>query len=333
MKTGRNITLDYFKLTLCFFVFLVHYIFLCEADTELGRLLVWQTANGVGRIIVPCFYMINGYFLSKIIRERTKIKKYIIKLCIIYITWVVLYFSLTTLLGRTSINADTIGHILYLTYIKGYEHLWYVLALIQATFILHILYTKTPLLNNVRGEIILGIILFLAGYIIQHTNLMKMEGLLSGLPVYSRNALFFAIPFILIGKVINNFETKLTETKTQLLLFVSVLGFLLMMAESYYYYTKLSTVGAGIDLVLFVIVTAPALFILILKKSRYSTTDDGSYGDLASVFYYCHMMTIFLYWNFFENNYSLYNLPILIFATALLSIVVIQLNKKIKIFF
>ncbi|WP_124073760.1 acyltransferase family protein [Klebsiella quasipneumoniae] len=82
----RNISIDLLKVLLSFFVMFIHLKLLNTYQPEISYFLV----NGIFRVAVPTFLVINGYFLFPVIgteKFRTQIKK----LLILYVTWMIIY--------------------------------------------------------------------------------------------------------------------------------------------------------------------------------------------------------------------------------------------------
>ncbi len=114
----RNLTLDNFKIFLCILVISSHFQPLFNVNGE--DVIGWIISNGVSRIAVPCFFIINGYFLSGKIENAGASKKYLWKTLTIYISWTIIY------LGYFISRADYLvaGYLF-----MGYYHLWYLAAL------------------------------------------------------------------------------------------------------------------------------------------------------------------------------------------------------------
>lgn len=82
----RNISIDLLKVLLSFFVMFIHLKLLNTYQPEISYFLV----NGIFRVAVPTFLVINGYFLFPVIgteKFRTQIKK----LLILYVAWMIIY--------------------------------------------------------------------------------------------------------------------------------------------------------------------------------------------------------------------------------------------------
>lgn len=82
----RNLTLDYSRLLLAFFVIIMHVEDFLSEIPILSFIL-----KAIGTSAVPCFFVINGYYFEPILRNKSKYLKYLKHLLIIYIVWSVFY--------------------------------------------------------------------------------------------------------------------------------------------------------------------------------------------------------------------------------------------------
>lgn len=74
-KIGRIAGLDYAKLIAAFVVIAIHTSPLEEINKNLNYYIVYV----IGRIAVPLFFMITGYFiLAEVLYSTAKLKKYLI---------------------------------------------------------------------------------------------------------------------------------------------------------------------------------------------------------------------------------------------------------------
>jgi surface polysaccharide O-acyltransferase-like enzyme len=122
----RNITLDYFKLFLSVLVIIIHTPLIFSGNGK--ELSEWLIHDGITRIAVPCFFIINGYFIGEQILDGKFVKKYATRLLFIYIVWTTIYC--------VNFYDESIRR-LFVFCLTGYLHLWYVVALIAGTVILY----------------------------------------------------------------------------------------------------------------------------------------------------------------------------------------------------
>jgi surface polysaccharide O-acyltransferase-like enzyme len=286
------------------------------ASTVAGNDLAgWLIYNGIARIAVPCFFIINGYFIGEQISDGKFVKKYIVRLLVIYATWTII-----NCLSFTYLHINRI--ILYIT--TGYFHLWYIVTLIVGVIILHIL--KWRIKNN-WTLLIISIILILTGFYMQEYLFHFLSELTR--KTTFRNGIFMGLPFVFFGYFIRNMEKKIHErVKTSYLLFIFSCSLVCLLIESY-----LSNItGTVKDIHLSLIIICPTLFLTILRYSRYST-NDGYIGKLAASVYFIHPLVCVLIspaLNCSASNLILF--PLIFFLSMVFSAGVIEINKRIKVF-
>ncbi len=121
---NRNVALDIFKITAAFMVVGLHAGFLNDV-TSIGNYL---TVNGIFRIAVPVFLLINGfYFYPVLVKEKSAY--WLKKILYLYFFWMLLYSKVWFRPSEISfIEIAQIAH----TLIFGYYHLWYFSGLLGA---------------------------------------------------------------------------------------------------------------------------------------------------------------------------------------------------------
>lgn len=306
----RNVSIDYFKIVLCILVISIHLQPLLTSDSLIG----WLISNGIGRIGVPCFFMINGYYLYSKIKSGKAILKYVKRLITIYATWTFVFLLLTVEYADLK---------LILSLFFGIHHLWYLSALIGGVIVLYFL---KKYIKNDTVLLIITLGLFATGIYIQN-NFFSISNASIRVLIF-RNALFFCVPFLFLGYYIKEKQDKLKQIPNLALIVITTIGFITILYES----SLLAGPKTIVELYYGMIIIAPALFILILKKSVFKV-DDGYVGLLTSGIYYVHPLAIYI----LEANYKLsdmhiYMLPAVLILSALLTAGIIEINKRIKIF-
>lgn len=297
----RSLKLDYFRAFLSILVITPHIQPLFEENSLSG----WLISNGIARIAVPCFFLISGYFIHFRLDNKEELKKYLLHLLIVYITWSIIYLPIyySTIEPRSLITFA----------FMGYYHLWFLPALILGIIVLAIL---RRLIKSDTILLISGISLFLLGYLMENNDFHYRSFC---------NGLFFGYPFVLLGYLIqkNNLEIKFKNTILIPLLLISLTTLLL---ESYLGYKE--NFYHNIFLSLYVL--SPLLFISILKGAKRKKSN--SYiGKLGAGIYYIHVLVLTLIIPLSES-YNIYKYPTIAIISILLSIFIIFLNKRIKIF-
>lgn len=309
---GRNITLDYFKLFLSLLIIAAH------TTLYQNGLLGWIFSNGFGRVGVPCFFVINGYFLLPVLKEWTKVKKYLLHLLILYFVWSFIYIPIGIY------EFKSLKLYFFNVFTTGFWHLWYLNALFFGVIMLYFL-------RNVRPSILLTLsfILFFAGYILQRLYLIDMN-IVENEQV--RNFFFMGFPFIYIGYYIHQrkLEEKLKARKNFLLL--SVLFFMIIMLAELIaiYILRGNDRQYNDDFYFAFIFLCPLSVMYILSVSKYKDAD-GYISKLSTSVYLTHIIAIYFVRLVFGIG-DLFSFPIIIFFSLLFGHCVLELNKKFKIF-
>lgn len=299
----RNLSLDIYKLILSFFIVAIHMQPLFENKAEIYG---WLIGEGVGRVSIANFFIINIYFLLDKILDKKKLFNYIKHFIIIYLVWSTLYYLI---IYPGAPIRDVIKN-----YIIGYHHLWYISALIFATLLYSLL---KKIIRNNYIIYALAILLFFIGF--------YLEASKSYLEEY-RNGLFLGFPFIVLGNSIYKYDLK-SKINNNILLFTIIVSFILSLIESYIYLQKLIVADFFISSIIF----CPAILIYLLKRKTIYTSKPFYYyfGHLSACIYYIHMFFV-LY--LILPDYNIMRLPLVFGLSLLASLPIIYLNKHIKIF-
>lgn len=310
----RNVTLDYFKIFFSILLITAHIYYPYQA----GKFYIgWYIPEGIARIGVPFFFLVNGYYFAKKINDYKAIKKYLGHLFIIYTTWFIIY--LRPFIYRTEefyIIDDLRIDVLLEKYFWGIFHLWYLPALITGIILL-VLCKK--LIKKNLPIVIISIFLYIIGYILE-----PMRTDLSNF----RNGLFIGFPFIAIGYCLRSIDFK--NIKDLHLITLSLLLLVFLIFES----TLAQKVGFKRDIYIPLIFLCPALFILIQKHSTFKLSSKyyDYIGNLSSAIYFSHMYIIFKSNTIFKDISIIERFLIVSFISVLVSFLIVFLNKRIKIF-
>ena len=322
----RNITLDYTKLFLSLLVIAIHNPIIRDF-----RFLSNLIVNGLARIAVPCFFVINGLYLSKVLNNNLSFKKYIKKLLTFYLVWMLIYspYYLFDFMDNMTIsillNATNI--------LFGFWHLWYIIALIGGVFCLYYLVKKKYSNNKI---LLLAFILFMIGWVIQKVELFypSVEGLIGSIirsSFPSRNFLFMGFPFIAIGYLIskNDFINQVKKHFSNI--YILLLFFLLLFAETILHYYMIGR--RGFDFYFALILVCPALILYIQKKSKVVQVEDDFISKLSAAIYFIHPLILYFVRNTFPDFESTRRYVLIVFFSVLFGSALIYANKKLKIFF
>lgn len=292
-------------------------------------LLSWGVKNGIARMTVPCFFIINGFFLANIIDDGLKIKKYFVRLVALYAVWMAVYFGFY---ADYTIYGDGGYSEFFLLLFRGFYHLWYVAALIVAAFLLW-------MTRNVNYNILLAlaVVVFLTGCLISQSFYLKPLGdVVFGIIHPNRlefcinNFLFMGFPFLTFGYYINKCNVqwnKLTDSTLLLLIILSfvVFGLELLLMRHLMIMADFFVVQPAYISLLFI---CPLLFVYIQRIGTYREADD-TLAKLSSGIYFIHPLVLFTLGAKF-SHYSFFML--IFFISLLLSFCLIAANKRIKMF-
>lgn len=188
----RNVALDFFKILLAAMVVAIH-----SEVLNNNHFLV----DGLFRIAVPIFFIINGYFFFYKINSIKDLSSWSKRVVLIYFFWMTFYLPFYV----TKINGAGWDYFqnLFITLFFGYGHLWYIPAMLLGG---GVVYFFRPL--NIYFSLAMLILLFVMGYAIEwvrifNSNSKVYESLnfINQYWVY-RNGLFVGAPFIGVGYLI-----------------------------------------------------------------------------------------------------------------------------------
>ena len=231
-ERSRNKGLDILKLFCILFIILLHTQALKESFTI--------NVVPICRFVVPCFFMITGFFYDDVVKrgnEVKQIKKTLILIAlvnivlilfnVIYLTysgenvaeWIVSCFSKKNLLKLLVFNEDLInGHF-------GSDHIWYLNALIYVLIIAYILRK----IKIFRVLFFLTPVLLLCGLVLEWFSPQIIGTSYSDGERYYiyRNFLTVGIPYFCIGSLLSHCKIIKLKKFNFLILFASVflLGF------------------------------------------------------------------------------------------------------------
>lgn len=307
LKTERNPVLDYFKILLSILVITIHIFPLFDTSSFSS----WAISVGLARIAVPCFFVISGYFIATKIESFKSIIKYTKHLVVIYVVWAIIYLPY---------HEIYLSHTGYITLKKRlnfllfeYFQLWFIPALVVGILMLFII---KRYLKKDMYILTLAIILFVIGYTMQYASY--------SVSMY-RNGIFLGYPFIAIGyyiyrkNLISKLSTKTLSIGSAILLFT-------LLFESYLAFI----IEHGRETYISLFILCPLLFILVMKYPK--RTASNIYLDkLSAGIFYIHFLVIFNLPNP-HYPYRIFDLPLIFIISAILSIFIIFINKRIKIF-
>lgn len=314
---SRNIALDILKLSLAFMVVGLHAGFL----NDISSLASYLTVNGLFRIAVPIFLLINGFFFLPVL-ERSGATAWLKKILILYIVWMSFYsyFWVISPLGSENYIAQLIRSILF-----GYHHLWYLSGMIGAAIVLIALqgWTTQHLLNSVLVTSFLGVVIqYCSSYHVFAGT--PLEVLFSHYELH-RNFLFFSYPFFCMGYLINRHAFHKT-IETHWLVTLGATGLVFLSMESYLdFYFEIGR--SDYDNFMSLLLLCPVIFMCFMRL-----TIEGQSKNIAlysSAVYFIHSFFLSVFRKFTDFEGTMLTL-VIIAASLLASFFIIRLNSKLK---
>lgn len=314
---NRNFSLDILKLLMAFMVVGLHAGFL-EEFSGLGAYL---SVNGIFRIAVPVFLVINGFYFFPILAKKSH-SLWFKRVIILYAVWMCFYAYFWFQLPETSLVGITK---LVIEIIIGYHHLWYISGMLGAALLL-LLLKKTS-----SKFFLMTIVLFsLTGVTIQYLgNYHYFEGSvldkLFNLNWFHRNALLFSYPFFCIGYLINKHKIheKITFSNAIIMTF---LGFILLMIESYVNYYQEGREG-GFDNYLSLLLVSPFVFITFFRLSIQG--DSKNIALYSSAIYFIHSFFLSIFRSHTELESTMITL-VCIIASIVSAYFIIKINDRVR---
>lgn len=285
--------------------------------------------NIIGRIGVPFYFVITGFFLSKKENKNPNcIIKYIKDSLPLYITWSIIYIPL----GLDYLNQlqlplylYPVGLILGMFYIGTYYHLWYFPALFISLLCVHFFKKHWHL----KYLLIISFIFICLGATETYYGFLppNFQELLStyyfNIFYTTRNFLFFGLFYVSLGYSLGNKKITTTHPCIKLLL-----SFLLLVAEVYFVQT---IVRLDSNILITCIPVTYYLFVSLIYSNPVKI-NTKIYRELNKYYYLLHPYIIFICEIliarfFFIQMPPFISLVIVLIVTHLLSILLIGIKK------
>lgn len=274
------------------------------------------------RFCVPLFFISTGYYFDK--SDNNKRKMFIKRIFILYVCSTILYFPLFMNSGVKQIIFNCLF---------GYYHLWYLNAVLLGTIFIY-LFDNHLGIKSKKFYFLLLLILLISGIFFDEYNKILQIHFLDKLILFfnkfggGRNALFFAIPMLIIGKLIHN-QKRLFEINWVkyfiLLIFSVIVAFL-----EFLFLSKKIGLDITTDITLFNFVPSILLFILsFYLNSSLKLNDTKKMRKMADFIYVIHIYVIFI----LSRLFSLLHINLFIissFISIFLSYVIITFFDRLK---
>lgn len=279
----RHHTLDALKLLLAVLVTLFHAQALAVVSPELALL----ADKGFGRIVVPVFLIINGYFFQPQLARGAHRP---------WLTWVVVLYGLCMLLylpfwvGGLPAGLKC-GAVFLGRWVLGFAHLWYLAGLMVAALLLVALrrWPARRLAALALGLWLLGVVQQYAAVYLWADASLPLARVLGSVHSY-RNGLLLSFPFFCMGYLMRA-ERVPEQLSGKAVAALFVLGFVGLLIEATVN-ARLSPQEAQFDNPLFALVAAPVVFLVALRLSM--AAPKLPLSALAIGIYLLHPLAIWL---------------------------------------
>lgn len=318
MNEKRNNSLNILKAICCILIVFIH----CKFPRTLGILI-----QNYGRIGVPIFFMISGYFVKN--NDNKKIKCKILKNIKLLIISCTFYFMLNCFKYFINIesfksymlnfiNDRTIINFILFNGNPFWEHLWFIHALIYC-YSYQLIMNKINICNKKR-ELFISLMLL---FIYQVINYLVIDETFKYI-YFIRNFIFVGIPFFNIGKYITS-----KKKKRSLYVIVSVISFIVLNIEILVYKNELYISSIALAICLFKYV--------IDYRDHFNKYLDYMGDRLSMYIYILHPAIKWIYLYLFQyldihTGIFLWIEPLIMLVTAIIiSIIIDKLKNKREI--
>lgn len=244
----RTTSIDLLKCAMAVFVIGLH----TAAFSGFGTWANWLTGNGLFRIAVPCFFVINGFYFARV-KEFAQWARRIIKLHLFWLAVYLPYWCLNYFTVEAKLAAPFLGIM----------HLWYLPALFVAGCLT---FTLQPF--DKKWMVGAAAVLFAACMLFTYLGQIHPDAA-SGIwkqlhsPFLARNGLVFGFPFFAIGFLISR-EDLAHRLSIGACMAGLVGGLALLLIESAAIHTS-APARPSIDVLASLIIVAPFLVLATMK--------------------------------------------------------------------
>ncbi len=291
--------------------------FHCKFYKEYNQTISYLLVNGLFRIAVPIFFIINGFFLDLVIKKNL-IFKWFKRVILLYFIWMLLYSPIWFTLSLKN-NLKNI--------IIGYHHLWYIKAMLLSGLFLSIITKKN---NSIKKLTIISLLFFLIGILIQYNGnyyffndhlILKISNNLYA----HRNFLFLGIPFVCIGYIIKKKKYHIIKSKRKFLI-ITLICIMCLFLESYFNYLYSNK---AFDNLFSLLLICPLLFILFYNINVKSNFNGKNISLLSTGIYLTHPLVISFFKHFFLLKPTTLSI-ITLLTSSLIAYALILIKKHFK---
>lgn len=286
--------------------------------TALGQYL---TVNGLFRIAVPVFLIINGFYFYPELSKDNQVN-WLKRVIVLYAVWMAIYSYFWFPVPEFSF-----AWLFALIYkvIIGYYHLWYISGMIGAAIILLFLrnFSSFILVASVVLTFVCGVLIqYLGNYHIFDGSVFEK---LFNYNWFHRNMLLFSYPFFCVGYLINKHSLHNIVSR-KAAGFLSFFGLFVLLGESYNNFYQNGGDG-GFDNLLSLLLVCPCVFICFMKSNI-----SGKSKEIAlysSAIYFVHALFLNIFRGFIDIGETYLTL-LVILVSLFASYFIIKANNKLK---
>lgn len=302
------------KVVLAIMVVGIHLRFLQDVSPYLSYLL----CNGLFRIAVPIFLLVNGYYFFSVV-ERRAWREWFKRIICLYAVWMLVYLPFWLDFTPSIHSVIRFGH----SVVFGYHHLWYLPGMLGAAGLVWIASGWSG-----RHMLMMCVSLFSLGLFLQYAGMANVfqghvDRIIDKVWIY-RNAVFLAFPFFGVGYLIarGRFEERVTVVHA---LAATLAGLALLLTESSLLFEHAPS--RPLDVLASLALVCPAVFVLV-KKSRF-VGGGKSAALMASGVYFTHVLAIHLLGQTNVTD-SLSRAAFVLLASLILAASLVPVNRKLK---
>jgi len=242
-------------------------------------------SNGVFRIAVPMFFIVNGYYLCDSI-DMGAFQKWFVRCMTLFLFWSLIYIPFYFDFSSVPALIKSIQ-----IFIMGYHHLWYLSAVVLAGIGIFLFRRRRKwLLIGIIVGLFIGVFLQYVRAYVEFSNPL-LEKIVSHKWI-SRNFVTLAFPYMAMGYIIRR-DKWIQAFRFRHLVVAFFLSLTAVIAESSFNFRSLqATKELGFDTLVSLVVLCPVSFMLVMKSSWKINSELMS--KLASSLYFGHPLMIAL---------------------------------------
>lgn len=332
---NRYDIIDLAKFILSIMVVLVH----CDCIRGYGAIGNLVIREGICRTTVPIFFAFSGCLLSLGGWNYTRFTKQLKKVLILYLKWSLIYFLFKLMLSIVNNNYNSIffDELWNTIFIAENYHLWYLLALVYAIIVLIIVLKIKEKITICKNNDNFIVYIFVIGFLwivccLHYTynwvgkfcntsldlTIYKFEGIF--------NAIFYAIPMIMIGRLSAMNYKKQTKTDYICKLILAVIIYFAELFLLYYLVPTLQNYTVYLSTPLLVYFLLSLLMnIRITINKKYT-----KFFRELSLYIYCIHPMIIVIWNSYIKRDGVTKFCAVLLLSFIISLIIYSVKYLIK---